>query len=731
MKLNFFSIWTYGIFLLTGVFPVLAQPELPAVRVNSIIQVDGLLDEEAWQQAARTDQFTQREPNAGAAASEHTEVFICYDSENLYVAFNCRDRHISDIVATEMRRDEILLNNDCVEIYLDTYNDHRSAFFFATNALAARRDGMITAELAEEAQNWDWNGVWLAAAHIDSTGWIAEFAIPFKNFRFRPGKNQIWGVNFARHIPRKREEVFWSAINRSYGFWGKFRISAYGHFSGLDLLQQPVKWQIKPFSLSGVQRDFTEQSAYDGKLEAGLDARYLLTPNLTATTTLNTDFAQVEADQEQVNLSRFELFFPEKREFFLEGSNSFYFGERLFNPLILPNILFFSRRIGLSDDGELIPLIGGVKINGKEGKSEIGFMNLFTDAISYINEDDEAVDIPRTNYTVARLKQDVLSNSYIGLIGLNKQSLENANYVRNVGMDATIFLAPGTQVGGFIAKSFETANPGKEYAGYLEFLHMDDLFTIFATQNSIQENFNADMGFFPRTDVRGTKLNLGISPRPAILNIRQLWLINDFNYITDQSGTLLTRINFSGFFSLFENGSYILALFMNNYERLTEEFEIHDDVTIPLGIYQFNNWFFEIQSDRSKPLAGLLRLNTGDFFDGTLSSFGAQAMIKVNRHLSIEAGYDLNRVRLPCGNFNTTLIRTRMVYAFHPDLFLKPFVQWNSDDEILSNNFLLNWHYIPGSDLYFVYNEELDFSGAKVRTGNRTVLLKITYLLNL
>ena len=724
-----------GLFAVISVHALSGQtfnpPELPAVRIKTTLQIDGILNDSAWGRATCSDQFIQREPHESNPASELTTVYLCYDDNNLYFAFDCRDEQVAEIVATEMRRDEYLLHNDCVEIYLDTYNDHRSAFYFNTNPLGARRDGIITPEVVDESQNWDWNGVWYCTAQINEKGWTAEIAIPFKTLRFTPGKDKTWGINFARYIPRKREEDYWAPIKREFGFLGKYRVSSFGHLTGLDILKQPVKWEIKPFSLSGAQRDFTTQSGYDGTLEAGLDARYLLTSNLTATLTLNTDFAQVEADQEQVNLTRFELFFPEKREFFLEGSNSFYFGERFFNPFMQPSILFFSRRIGLSDDNELIPLIGGVKITGKEGGANIGFMSLFTEGISYTNDDDEFVDIPRNNYTVARLKQDILSNSYVGLIALNKQSLEDDNYVRNIGLDANIFLTPGTQIGGFLARSFESTLSGKDYAGYLEFVHNEDLWSVYATHTSIQENFNADMGYFPRTDIHKTDLQMSISPRPGIWNIRQLWLFNDFAYITDQSFDLMTRINFSGFWSLFENGSNLLGLYISNYERLTEEFEIHDDIVIPIGIYQFGNWYFEYQTDRSKPLAGIFKLNTGEFFDGSLTSYGLQTFFKLNRYLSIETGYNLNRVRLTAGNFTAALIHTRIIYSFNPDLFLKPFIQWNSDEKTVISNFLFNWHYTPGSDLYLVYNEELDLSQSKIRTTNRTLLVKLTYLLDL
>ena len=720
-------IFTFGTVIAQNSDP----PKISAVKINEPLRLDGKLDEAVWESAARIDRFIQREPDDGQPVSEKTIVYICYDGDNIYFGIDCRDSEPENIVATEMRRDEILYNNDCIEIYLDTYNDHRSAFCFSTNSLGARRDGIVVTDVSEEEQNWDWNGVWEVKTESNSEGWKAEIMIPFKTLRFKPGTNLVWGMNIARYIPRKREEAFWAPISRDLGFWGHYRVEVFGHLQNLQSLQQPLKWQIKPFALTGVQRDFIEEDEYDKKLDFGLDAQYLITPNLTATITLNTDFAQVEADQEQINLTRFELFLPEKREFFLEAANIFNIGERSFSPMVPPNSLFFSRRIGLSDDNEIVPLIGGVKMTGKEGGLNIGFLDIVADKISYVNSDDDSVDIPRTNYTVARLKQDIFTNSSIGVIGLNKQSIDGHGYTRNFALDANFYLTSNAQMSGFLAQSFEPSVSKNNYAGYLDFSYRDDLFNISASQNSIQENFNAEMGFFPRTNARKSQLNFGISPRPGILKIRQIYLFNDFIYITDQQSRLETRTNLTGFFSLFNNGSALLGVYLQNYERLIEEFEIHDDIIIPIDTYRFDRVFLMYRSDLSKPIAGSIQFESGNFFSGTLTGYGVQIFFKFGKRLTVNMEYQYNDVKLTTGDFKTTLIISRIIYSFSPDLFLKPFIQYNSDTNLITSNFLLNFIHTPGSDLYFVYNEELDLSGSKVRTENRTILLKLTYLFGL
>ncbi|UCE07506.1 MAG: carbohydrate binding family 9 domain-containing protein [bacterium] len=700
------------------------------IKIDESIHIDGHLAEMVWQKATAIDRFIQREPEERAPVSERTEVRIFYNEDNLYIGFKCWDSEADRIIANEMRRDMVLLNNDCVEIYLDTYHDHRTAFLFSTNPLGAQRDGIITAEVSDEEQNWDWNGVWDNASQIDSSCWTAEIAIPFKTLRFHGGEEIIWGINFARYIPRKREEAFWTPILRDYGWFGKYRVSAYGHLTGFHELGHPQKLEFKPFVLSGVQREFEQGLPYKREFNLGLDAKYHLTPNLTADITWNTDFAQVEADQEQVNLTRFELFFPEKRDFFLEGAGIFRFGERSFSPVFPASVLFFSRRIGLSEDNEIVPLFGGVKITGKASRYNIGMLNMVADRTNYINDDDEQVTIPRTNFSVLRIKKDILSNSSIGFIGLSKESIDDKSYNRNVGIDGNIFLTKNAQFSGFLAKTFSPGIEKHDGAAYVDFLYMDDFWTVFLAQNTIQDDFNAEMGFVPRTGIRKTQFNFGISPRPKVLNIRQVSLFNDFNYYTNQHGRLETRTNFFGIFSLFQNGANLIAIFSQNYERLTEDFEIHDGVIIQPAIYRYNNAFLWYESDRSKAISAKMIMNFGNFYDGNIYSTEFEANFKLDSRLSMNFLFNHNDVKLNAGKFKTNIIGTRILYTFSPQLFAKAFIQWNDDSETILGNFLVHFIHTPGSDLFFVFNEELDTSGNKLSTNNRVLLMKFNYLLN-
>lgn len=709
------------------------QPILRISKTTREIRIDGRLDEETWQDAEAIDRFTQREPEEGKPSSERTEVRLLYDDDNLYVAFHCWDSEAQKIVANEMRRDTPLGNNDCVEIVLDTYHDHRTAFYFCTNPLGAQRDGIVTTDESEEEQNWDWNGVWENVSRIDSTGWTAEIAIPFKTLRFHEQDDPVWGINFARYIPRKREETFWSPIVRDYGPWGKYRISAYGHLTGLQDIHHPRKLELKPYLLPGMQRDFEKGRSLNWTLNYGLDGKYRITPNLTLDMTWNTDFAQVEADQEQVNLTRFELFFPEKRDFFLEGASIFRFGERPFSPIFPANVLFFSRRIGLSEDNESIPLLGGLKVTGKTGGFNVGVLNMLADRIRYTNEDDEDIVIPRTNFSVLRMTRDVLQNSTVGVMGLNQESLDDGQFNRSVGADANVWISGNLQVSGFVAKTFASDKTGKDVAAYADFLYMDDFWTLMVAQNSIQENFNPEMGFFPRTGIRKTQVNFGVSPRPRFFNIRQISLINDFYYIASQEGVLETRVNYTGFWSLFQNGATLYAFFSQQYERPAEVFEIHDGIFIQPGIYRYNSFVTQFDSDKSKPVSGLLSLTVGRFYDGHILAYGIGTNVKCGPRLTINVLYNRNDVKLSAGNFSTNILGTRILYTFSPRLYAKAYVQWNSDKKAFIGNFLMHFIHTPGSDLYIVYNEELETMGARrgMRTNNRTLLVKLNYLFHL
>jgi hypothetical protein len=460
--------------LVTGAFVLAAASNLSgavdtstyviqAKKTTWPVRVDGLLQEPAWRSAPVVGDFVQKEPQEGAPASERTEVRILYDDANLYIGVVCFDGDPSRIVAREMRRDIELTNEDMFEVIIDTFHDHRNAFLFAVNPLGARRDALIRDEGG--SLNVDWDGIWTVRTHRDSAGWSAEIAIPFTTLRFRDSDEQNWGINFARLIARKREEIYWTPILRSYGWLGRFKTSYFGHLAGLRRLRQGTRVQAMPYVIGGGKKE-DRPEPFLGTANLGLDLKLRLTSNITGDLTVNTDFAQVEADQERFNLTRFDLFFPEKREFFLEGADIFRFGERFQEHEPPSTLLFFSRTIGLSEDGREIPVLGGLKVTGKAGPYTLGLLDILTDRTSY-DEDGERIDIRRANNAVVRLKRDIFAKSSVGIMVLSKDAVGGGgtDFNRAGGLDFNLAFGESIRAGGFLAKTFSPGLRGRDWGG--------------------------------------------------------------------------------------------------------------------------------------------------------------------------------------------------------------------------------------------------------------------------
>lgn len=708
-----------------------AQPEFQvrAKRTAQTPRIDGKLDDLAWESAEIIDKLIQREPKEGAPATEKTEIRILYDDRNLYFGIMCFDSEPGRIVAKEMRRDAELMNDDYFTVILDTYNDHRNAFAFSINPLGAQRDGLIRDEGA--SRNPDWDGVWVVKTLPGPDGWSAEIAIPFRTLRFSKEKEQTWGINFVRYIARKREEDFWTPMLRSFGFFGAFKISYYGHLVGLEGIRQGEKWQAMPYLIGGGSKDDVAQS-FTLKGDAGLDLKYRLTSNVMADLTVKTDFAQVESDQEQFNLTRFELFFPEKREFFLEGGDIFRFGERSQEYEPPSTLLFFSRTIGLSEDGREIPILGGVKVTGKAGKYDLGLMNILSDRTSYTTDEGESVEIERTNSSVFRLKRDIFEKSTFGLMALSKDTFSGGDYNRAAGFDFNLAFGRHVQGAGYLAKTFSPGLKGQDWAGHLNFIYDSDFFQNDVSYTDIGENFNAEMGFIPRTDIRKLRWNIGVSPRPGILGIRQSFIFNFLTYVENHAGRLESRNNMTGIFNLFQNGATIFAGVMQNYEYLSEPFEIKDEVFIPIGGYHYNMAMLWLESDQSRAIGGRTEARAGDFYNGTIFSLESQGKLKFSRHFNVEFVYTLDRINLPVpgGRFTTSIAGSRIIYSFTPNLYAKAYIQWNSAEDRFRSNFLIRWIYKPGANVYFIYNETRKL-GAAGFLEDRAVMLKVSFLFNL
>jgi len=723
-------IWIILLALLFSPLLFSQQPEERAVRAVRTVEpltVDGKLDELVWQKAEVIDILTQREPQEGEAITEPTEIRILYDDEYLYIGVVCSDSQPDKIVASEMRRDAPLRDDDYFEIYLDTYHDHRNAAYFMTNPLGARRDALIREEGSRV--NWDWDGLWYSKTQRDEQGWTIEIAIPFYTLRFKAADVQTWGVNFGRHIARKREEAYWAPISRDLGYFGKFKMSFFGNLTGLEGLKKGKRLHLMPYVIGGgIQEE--EENSLSSSGDIGLDLKYRLTSNITADVTINTDFAQVEADLEQFNLTRFSLFFPEKRGFFLEGADLFYVGE-LYDPFEPPGMRFFySRTIGLSEDGEEIPVMGGVRVTGKTGSYSLGVLDMLTDRISY-TEDDEDVHIERMNHAVFRLKKDFLEKSTVGGMVLSKDSLDSGDYNRGAVFDVNLAFGQSFRAEGFLGKTFTPDLEGQDWAGNLDMNYNSDFLFGRLVYTDIGENFNSEMGYVPRVDMRRFRADFGIGPRPKILNLRQSYFFLNVIYLENHSGQLESRSQSLGTFNVFQNGSNLYLDFVQSYEYLEDSFEIRDDVFIPAGIHRFNYLAGLFSSDRSRRLS--IRANTylGEFYNGYLYRVNASGFFKFSRHLNVEFIYDYNNFDLPVngGKFSTNIAATRIIYSFTPELYAKAYLQYNDEDDVFKSNFLIRWIYKPGANIYFIYNETREV-GDQTFLQDRVVMIKMTFLFN-
>jgi len=701
--------------------------------------IDGHLNDAVWQRIEFSGGFLQREPNEGEPATEKTEVGIIYNDKNLYIGVRCYDSEPDKIRATEMRRDGSLHSDDYFEIVLDTFYDRRNAFFFATNPLGLRRDGTIANEGKIENSNWD--GVWECKTSIDENGWYIEIAIPWQTLRFREGENLAWGANFVRRIQRKNEDDYWRLVPRYAGRNGQYRVSEAGELRGFNNLKMSGKFEFKPFTSGGIQRDESTNYEIKNRQDAGIDLKLNLSSTLTADITYNTDFAQVEADQEQVNLTRFSLFFPEKREFFLEGAENFTFGQTRgfgWRPEAGDIQLFYSRRIGIEEQ-QLVPIIGGARLSGKIGNYTLGLISIQTEKTAI--DDDDTDMIPSTNYSVFRLKRDIFSRSSVGVMYLNKQE-KNGSYNRSIGFDSNFPVNENLLFYVVGAGTFSPNDPEEEsrtrnnFAANVGFNWESDLWEYSMSFLDIEKQFNPEMGFIKRTDIRRTEGKISYSPRPERWqSIRQFQFELTGQYQTNHGNMVLNKKIDSETSIQFENSSRLSFDITHEYEFLDYDWEVRDGYIIPLNGYNNSEYRLSFHSNRTRDFNGRFEVSTGKYFTGTKFGGEMDINLRFSNKLTSNIMYGYDWIRLPEGEFHTNRLSTRIIYSFNPDLYVKAFLQWYNDILMLegrdrySSNIIMRYTYKPGSDLYLVFNQENLIGHGGDIVSNRTVMTKLNYLL--
>ncbi|HUE87336.1 MAG TPA: DUF5916 domain-containing protein [Vicinamibacterales bacterium] len=720
-----------------------------AVRIppGQTPHIDGRLDEEVWTLGPASGDFVQREPDFGAPSTERTEFRILYDDRKIYFGVWLWDSDPSGIMGNEMKRDSGLRRGDQLKIVIDTFHDHRNGFYFSTNPLAALKD----ANTVENGRtiNYDWNIVWENETSVDDQGWYVEIAIPFSQLRFRTTVGEsTWGLNLCRIIMRKNEEAYWVPFPREWTANGFARLSNAGVITGLHDLRARRRMELLPYVSPRVQRDFTGPVSTESRTDVGFDFKVGVTDDLIADITYNTDFAQVEADQEVVNLTRFSLFFPEKRQFFTESIGIFDYGKSASSPggdaaASDPGILpvFYSRRIGL-DDGQEVPLIGGGKLTGKVGPYSVGVMNITTDAAD-VREGGDSRLIDRANYTALRVKRNILSKSSIGAILLNREG-GVTDYNRSVGVDVGLMLGPSFTVIGLVARTDSpdaavADRPGSDVAAVADVGYRTERFSTALQYSDIGARFNPEMGFVTRTDVRATKARAAWTPRPRWRGVRQMFFRGDIEYYEDHEGRLESRSQqFDARLSRQDSSSVRLGV-SREHDVLSAPFTTAG-TELPIGGYSWTSYSAGFNSNQARRVYGSVNGEAGGYYNGDRQSIRAAVNFQLGRTLLLEPNYTKNWITLPGRpTYETNTLNFRVSQSFSPDLFVKGFVQYNDERRTASFNFLFWYIYKPGSDLYIVYNEgrETDLAGRSSigsrqgwsRPRNRSLALKMTYWL--
>ncbi len=702
-------------------------PSLRAYLIEdtTVVRLDGLLDEPAWQAAEPIGGFRQREPNEGEPATERTEVRVLYDRQYLYIGIRAFDSEPDRIVARQLERDAPLGlsrfgpagGDDSIELILDTYHDRRNAFYFATNPRGVQVDGLITDESERPDINWD--AVWDVRARITSEGWSAEIEIPLRSVRFPRHRGvQTWGFNVQRVVARKSEQDLWTAWSRDNE--GLTRISRAGELTGLDSLPAGPSVQVKPYILGESGQDYIVRP--DGSVDfdgnVGLDAKYAMASGLVLDLTVNTDFAQVEADDEQIDLTRFNLFFPEKREFFLENAGIFEFGAgQFFGPP--PMLLFFSRRIGL-EEGLTVPMIAGARLSGRSGRQTIGFLEVVTG-------EKEALDVPLTNFAVARIKRDVGAQSYVGAIATSRIEEGGGRNLAG-GIDWNFWLTRQMVLQGFVAGVTDSRPGGDDYSWRLSLDYTGDWIGWRLDHLEIGPEMLPAIGFVRRLDMARTSAGFRLTPRPPIPGLRKIDIFNRLEYVASAE-TREVRDRGWGitFTPQLNSGDRARLEISYQFQRLVESFELAPDVIVPVGDYDDWNFSASVNTSRARPISGEIGGGTGGFWDGDRWFLNA-ALAFNSPHIGMAVGYGHNNVDVPGGAFTTDLISGRLKLALNTKLFGNALIQYNSQTGTVSANVRIDLIYRPGSDLFIVFNERRDVLGGRWDPESRAFIVKLTYL---
>jgi hypothetical protein len=686
----------------------LGRVTLRAVRLPEPLVLDGRLDDPVYGEVPAVSGFIQQEPREGQVATEQTDVWVFFDDDNVYVSARCWDSHPERIVVSELRRGNVgISRGDNLTVVLDTFYDRRNGFFFQTNPLGGVYDSLVTDERNE---NIDWDTVWYTHSARFEQGWSVEMALPFKSLRYRGGRDQVWGINVRRIVQWKNEMSYLNPAPAAYGRSAIMKFSSAATLVGIEPPTQSINLELKPYGIAKSITDTVASPPTSNDLTAdfGFDVKYGLTRGLIADFTYNTDFAQVEADEAQVNLTRFNLFFPEKRQFFLEGSDIFRFGgagPRFsgLTPVGDAPIVFFSRRIGLAD-GRPIPISVGGRVTGREGPYTIGALSIQTDA-------DPILGAAATNFTVARLKRNIMSRSSIGIIATNRSPTPAGSGSNQVfGVDGAFAFFSNMFIDTYYARTRTPDREGNAESYRAQVVNNGDRYGFQYDHLVVGRDFNPEIGFVRRRDFRRHFGKVQFTPRPAASNVvRKYRYEAGFDHVTNETtGVVESRAAMLTFGIDFQSSDRWYVDYTRSYEFLAEPFEVSAGVILPIGGYDFQDVRATYQLGQQHPLSGNVSFLKGSFYSGdrTEASYGGR--LRVTNDFALEPSVAINWIDLPEGSFTTQLFRLRAIYTMSPRMFIESLTQYNSSVDVLGTNIRFRWEYQPGSDLYIAYNEGRD-----------------------
>ena len=701
--------------------PVLPRPVAHATRITKGPVIDGRLDDSVWLAARPISGFVQHEPFDGRDATERTEVRILFDRGALYIGARLFDQNPAGIIRGETRRDLALKEQDTFMILLDTFRDRQNGFLFATTPAGVEHDGQINKEgeggfggpvgnapsVTGANENVNWDGTWEVRTTIDEQGWSAEFRIPFETLRYGSGKPQVWGLNLARFIRRKNEEDFWSPVPRQHTL---FRVSMAGSLEGLEPPSTRTLL-LTPSVVGSLQKDYRANTATDAALEFGADAKIGLTPSLTLDLTYNTDFAQVEADDQQVNLTRFNLFFPEKRPFFLENAGVFAFG----TPQSAD--VFFSRRIGLDRNNQQVPIDGGGRLSGKIGRLSVGLLDVQAG----------------NNYSVGRVIYDLPHRSRIGAIAVGRVNTDSTgDHNLTVGVDGKLGIGEAISLDGYAAHSETPGSTARSNVVNLSGTYTTRTWELGGAFRRVDEGFRPDVGYLERPAFQFVSLRVLRHLRtPNLAWFREARPHVTFRQYDDLDGKPQSRLLHIDTHFVFANGAFFELPGVNfTREALRAPFEIAPGVIIPMGTYDHFEWAPIFNTNLSSPYSMSGGVTLGGFYSGHKKGVTLTLNARPTDRINSSLRWSYDDVDLAEGSFHRTLVGFRFGYAFSPRVFIQGRTQYSNQSESLAANIRFGWLGPAGTGLFIVFNEGRA-TGEEPGLVNRVVVVKFTKQLDL